>query len=67
MDLNFIITKKKKEYKNVENNDSGEIWNEKLLEIIYKIYEHFQKEININKQKNELELKINYISFLSIS
>ena len=44
---------------NYENNE--EKWNEILQEYINKITNHFQKEININKKINEVELKISNI------
>ena len=42
----------------IVNYDNDEKWNEILEEYINKINEHFQKEIDINKKINDIELKI---------
>ena len=62
MDSSIVNNEEKNEYEDVVNYDSGEKWSEMLQECINKINEHFQKEIDINKQINELELKISNIN-----
>ena len=44
------------------NYDGGEKWNETLQEFINKIKAHFQKEIDINKKINEIELEISNLN-----
>ena len=62
MDSSIVNNEEKNEYEDIVNYDSGEKWNEMLQESINKINEHFQKEIAINKQINELELKVSNIN-----
>ena len=62
MDSSIVNNEEKNEYEDIVNYDSGEKWNEMLQESINKINEHFQKEIDINKQINELELKVSNIN-----
>ena len=62
LEASLIYNEEQNDNEDIVNYDNVEKWNEILHEYINKISSHFQKELNIDKQINELELKISNIN-----